>query len=100
MRLEKGDVVRHFKREMLTDKQRESSNKYLYYIRDIALDADTGEKLIVYKALYPPYQTFVRTMKDFMSLVDTTKYPHIDQSFRFEKVSRIREIIIRRILYK
>ena len=54
MRLEKGDVVRHFKREMLTDKQRESS----------------------------------------------TKYPHIDQSFRFENVSRIREIIIRRILYK
>lgn len=100
MRLEKGDVVRHFKREMLTEEQREKSNKYLYYISDIALDADTGEKLVIYKALYPPYSTFVRPVKDFMSAVDTVKYPYIDQSFRFEKVNRIREVIIRRILHK
>ena len=48
-RLKPGDVVQHFKRELMTDKS--DSLKYLYVIKTIAMHTETGEKLVVYEAL-------------------------------------------------
>ncbi len=83
-RLHKQDIVQNFKREMVTD----GSSKYLYQVLDIAYHSETLEKLVVYKALYEPYGTWVRPYDMFMSEVDTVKYPEIKQKYRFEKIEK------------
>jgi len=73
MRLNQGDKVRHFKGKE-------------YKIIDFAIHSETDEKMVVYKALYEPYKTFVRPYDMFMSEVDREKYPEAGQVYRFEKV--------------
>lgn len=79
-----GDIVQHFKREIITKEDHPS--KYLYIIRDIAKHTETGECLIVYQALYPPFYTYARPIEMFYSEVDKEKYPNIKQEFRFSVV--------------
>lgn len=78
-----GDVVRHFKWHMLSEHEK-SQNKYLYYIKDIAKHTETGEKLVIYQAMYPPFQTHARPLEMFCSKVDKEKYPNVKQKYRFE----------------
>ena len=73
MRLVPGDVVRHFK-----------GNKY--EILYIALDSETMEKMVVYRALFGERGVWVRPLAMFLSPVDREKYPDADQTYRFEKV--------------
>lgn len=80
-RLEKMDIVQSFKREIDA-----TGTKYLYQIIDVAYHSETQEKFVVYKALYEPYDTWVRPYEMFMSPVDHKKYPDIKQEYRFEKV--------------
>lgn len=88
-RLREGDIVRHFKREMINDK--EASAEYLYIIEAIATHTETKEKMVVYRALYQNlekgvnYGIYVRPYDMFMSEVDHEKYPDIKQKYRFEK---------------
>ena len=82
-RIKVGDIVQHFKRE-LCDK---STKEYLYQVKDFAQHTETGEQMVVYKALYPPFTTYVRPYDMFMSEVDKTKYPNIKQKYRFEVVA-------------
>ena len=56
----------------------------LYYVHDIVKHTETEEMLVVYQALYAPYEMFVRPYKMFSSEVDTEKYPNIKQKYRFE----------------
>ena len=90
-----GDIVRHFKYETLSEEERLES-KYLYKIIGFAEDAETGESVVVYQALYPEgksliYKLYVRPYKDFISEVDHEKYPNIRQKYRFELIG-IREL--------
>ena len=80
--LHEGDIVRHFKREWVS----EETSEYLYKILAFAQHTETGEKLVIYEALYPPYKTCARPYGMFMSEVDRTKYPDVQQKYRFEKV--------------
>lgn len=90
-RLEPGDIVKHFKRETLSKKEKKNSLKYVYLINHIASHTETGEKLIVYTALYKSddmvvnYGTYCRPYDMFMGEVDHEKYPDIKQKYRFEK---------------
>lgn len=43
-----GDIVQHFKRELIEDK---TSTQYLYKILEIAEHTETKEKLVIYQAL-------------------------------------------------
>lgn len=82
--LQRGDIVRHFKWETISDEDRKH-NKYLYRINDIAEHTETGEELVIYQAMYAPFQVYARPLKMFYEEVDHTKYPNIKQQYRFEK---------------
>lgn len=80
-----GDIVKHFKYETLS-KEEKKQNKYIYRIVDSATHTETGERMVVYQAMYPPFYTYVRPYEIFFSKVDHDKYPEIKQKFRFEEV--------------
>lgn len=73
MRIQRGDIVRHFKGKM-------------YKVLDFAKHSETLEEYVVYQALYAPYGVWVRPLEMFLSPVDREKYPQVSQHFRFEKV--------------
>ena len=57
-----------------------------YEVLDEAMHSETGEILVVYRALYGDYKLFVRPIDMFLSKVDREKYPDIDQEYRFEYI--------------
>jgi len=83
-----GDIVQHFKREMLSPEETEREpNMYLYEIVGVAEHTESGEKLMVYRPLYGDGGLYARPEKMFCSEVDREKYPEVSQHFRFEKIS-------------
>ena len=56
----------------------------LYIVEDIALDSETKEPKVVYRALYGEGTLYVRDLAMFMSEVDRQKYPNVEQKYRFE----------------
>lgn len=81
-RFKVGDIVQHFKRELVDQK----SSEYIYKIIAFAVHSETNERLVVYQALYPPYKICCRPYEMFISEVDRDKYPDIKQRYRFEVI--------------
>ena len=80
--IQEGDIVQHFKREWVSEK----TSEYLYKVLAFAQHTETGERLVIYQALYTPFKVCARPLAMFMSEVDREKYPDIRQKYRFEKV--------------
>ena len=76
-----GDIVRHFKRETVDP----SSDTYLYQIIGEAEHTETGEMMMIYRALYGDKRIYARPLEMFMGETDHEKYPQIKQKYRFEK---------------
>ena len=78
-----GDIIRHFKRYFCTEEEKKQ-NKYIYEVIGIAFHSETNKLMLVYKALYFPFEMYVRPLDMAMSLTDKEKYPNAKQKFRFE----------------
>lgn len=56
----------------------------LYFVEDIAINSETKEKFVVYRALYGDNILYIRPYDIFASKVDRNKYPNVSQEYRFE----------------
>ena len=80
-----GDIVRHFKRELLSAQQlQEQPEMYLYDIIGLAEHTESGEPLMIYRPRYGEKKLYARPLEMFLSEVDREKYPQVRQRFRFE----------------
>ena len=75
-----GDIVQHFKREWVS----KETSEYLYKVLAFAQHTETGEKLVIYQALYSPFKICARPYGMFMSEVDREKYPDVRQQYRLK----------------
>ena len=55
-----------------------------YLLIDTAINNDTGEREVVYLALYDDLQLHVRSYEKFFEELDPVKYPDAKQKYRFE----------------
>ena len=87
-RIKSGDIVKHFKRtQAIKDIDNPKDMVYLYEVISTNVNhTETGERLVVYRALYGDKKLYARPYDMFMSEVDRIKYPDVTQKYRFETI--------------
>lgn len=78
-KIEIGKIYKHFKGN-------------LYIVTDIVFDSESNndkepKKIVIYKAMYGDFNTWARPYDMFNSEVDHSKYPDVEQKYRFEELT-------------
>lgn len=55
-----------------------------YIVEDVATHTETGEKMVIYRALYGDHELWCRPYEMFLEALDPAKYPEVVQKDRFE----------------
>jgi len=71
-----GDIYRHFK------------GKLYEIVECPVIHTETNEEYVCYRALYGHYDVYIRPLEMFMGEVDKSKYPDVEQKFRFELINK------------
>ena len=58
-----------------------------YEVVGVARHSETEEPYVVYKACYGDGGLWIRPLEMFAGLVDKEKYPEVEQTYRFERIS-------------
>lgn len=73
MEVYKNRVYKHFKGDY-------------YLVIDCAINSETLEEMVIYRALYGDGTLYVRPKEMFLSKVDKNKYPNVKQEYRFDLI--------------
>lgn len=84
-----GQIIKHFKRDFLSEEEKKGK-KYLYNVIRIAIHTETKEPLLIYQALYSPFETYARPLAMAEEKVDKVKYPDAKQEYRLEIYKEMR----------
>lgn len=79
IKLVEGGIYRHFKGG-------------IYQIKMLAKHSETGEKMVVYQAMKPPFEVWVRPFSMFVERLDPTVYLDARQELRFVSVDLSEEM--------
>lgn len=72
-------------REIMTKRLYRHFKGRFYYVHDIAEHTETGEKVVVYQAMYGDYKMYVRPFDMFTETIDLLREDNITkQKYRFE----------------
>lgn len=79
-KLKINGIYKHFKND-------------LYIVCNIAINSETNEEMVVYRALYGDNILYVRNKENFLSEVDHVKYPNEKAKYRFtlQKINSAKE---------